>query len=132
VCLAEELDWTRFQAAPRAQQLPFLRGDEPFAITGFSSRGAVSGALPGIRAQCFAVRRHEGQAKPRFEEVRLELDTVVFDLDEMKVDLVWRGAVAVADQTSPDIAALYLLAPKLGAEMSLDDARAKLLPSSPS
>jgi hypothetical protein len=124
VCLAEELDWTRFQAAPRAQQLAFLRGDEPFTITGFSLHGTVSGALPGIRAQCFAFHR----AAARFEEVRLELDTVVFDLDQMKVDLVWRGAVAVADEASPDITALYLLAPKLGAEMSLEDARAKLLP----
>jgi hypothetical protein len=127
VCLAEALDWARFQAAPRVQQLAFLRGDEPYAITGFSLRGVVTGALPGLRAQCFALHR----ADDRLEEVKLELDTVVFDLDQMKVDLVWRGALAVADETSPDVAAMHLLASMLGAEMSLEDARTKLLPSSP-
>ena len=45
----------------------------------------------------------------------------------MKLELVWRGALAVADEERPDVRASYLLADAVGSEMSLADARGKLL-----
>ncbi len=134
LCLADALDWTRFQAAPAPQQLAFLRGDEPFAIAGLSARHpAIEGSLPGLRARCFAEWRGLATtggpppAPARFEEVALRLDTVVFDVDAMKVSLVWRGAVPVDDERAPGIQGLYLLADPLGAETPLADARVKVL-----
>jgi hypothetical protein len=125
LCLADTLDWARFQAAPLAQQLAFLRGDEPFVIAGLSARHPViEGTLPGIVGRAFAVRRG---APDGFEEVALRLDTVVIDVDAMKIDLVWRGALPVPDELSPDVQGLYLLADKVGAETPLADARTKLL-----
>jgi hypothetical protein len=125
LCLADTLDWTRFQAAPARQQLAFLRGDEPYALTGLSAlHPTLEGSLPGLRARCFATWK----AQPsRFEEVPLRLDTVVIDVDAMKIDLVFRGALPVADQKAPDVGGLYFLADRVGAEIPMDEARVKVL-----
>jgi hypothetical protein len=142
LCLAELLDWTRFQAAPIEQQLAFLRGDEAYAITGMSARHrSIEGTLPGIGARCFIERSAPGTARPpgaarersatepprALEEIRLRLDTVVFDVDAMKIDLVWRGAAPVADEREPALLGVYLLAEPLGAEMPFADACRKVL-----
>jgi hypothetical protein len=121
--LPEELDWTRFQAAPAPQQLAFLQGDEPFALHGMHARHAVlAGSLPGVRARCFAV------AGGRVDEIALRLDTVVFTVDEMRIDLVFRGALPVADERAPGGLALHLYTEKVGDEgMTLAEARDKLL-----
>jgi hypothetical protein len=120
--LPEVLDWTRFQSAPEAQQLAFLRGDEPFEITGCHARHPMlAGALPGIAARCFCLR------SGRFEEVPVRLDTVVFDADALLVHLVWRGTVGVPDERATGIEALFLMTETLSAEpASLDEARAQL------
>jgi hypothetical protein len=117
----EDLDWTAHQIAPPAQRLAFLRGDEPFALTGMHRTHAVlEGRLPGVRPRCFA------SARDRFVEVTLRLDTVHIDADAMKVTLVWRGALPVASEAQPDVKSLHLVMEKVGEEgMSLDDARAR-------
>jgi hypothetical protein len=109
----EELDWTLFQAAPPAQQLAFLRGDEPFEIAGLrQDHPVVTGSLPGIRARALAVRRGEA------EEIPLRLDTVVFDLDAMTIQLVWRGTATVADERAPDLDAVHLITESAAAELA--------------
>jgi hypothetical protein len=123
LCLADTLSLTRFQAAPPAQQLAFLRGDEPFAITGLSARHpTLEGTLPGIFGRAFALWRGG-----RFEEVPLRLDTALFDVDAMTLQLVWRGALPVVDERAPEVQGLYLLADKVGVETPLADARTKVL-----
>lgn len=103
-CFPEELDWTLYQAAPPAQQLAFLRGDEAFTLTGMrKERPVLTGSLPGIRARAFRTRRGDSA------EISLHLDTVVFDLDAMKIQLLWRGTVPVSDERSPDLDALHLI-----------------------
>jgi hypothetical protein len=109
----EEHDWTLFQAAPPAQQLAFLRGDEAFEIAGLRrDHPIVKGELPGIRARALVVRRGEP------EEIAMRLDTVVFDLDAMKIHLVWRGAATVADERAPDLDAIHLFTESASAEPS--------------
>src|SRR5262249_39728748 len=123
LCLADSLDWARFQAAPPAQQLAFLRGDEPFAISGLSARHPIiEGALPGILGRAFARWKDE-----RFEEVPLRLDTVVIDVDARRLALGWRGALPVADKQPPAVQGPSPLADKVGAETPLADAHAKVL-----
>lgn len=96
----EDLDWARFQAAPPSQRLPFLSGDEPFALTGMlPGRSPLRGSLPGLRPHCTALR--EGSREP--EEVELRLDTVVIDVGSMVMHLVWRGALPVPDERQPDV-----------------------------
>jgi hypothetical protein len=126
-CLPEELDWTHFQSAPRPQQLAFLRGDEPFAISGVHpQRSILEGALPGIRARCFAAwaADHGGA----FEEVALYLDTVVFEVDRRTLSVVFRGTIGVPDERVPEIDALYLISEPTDKDgVTLPEARSLLL-----
>lgn len=125
--LPEELDWTHYQAAPQPQQLAFLRGDEPFTITGAHPQHPIlEGALPGLRARCFAVWA-EGRGGA-FEEVSLYLDTVAFEVERRTLSLVFRGTIGVPDERVPEIDALYLTTEPGDKEgMTLAEARAKLL-----
>ncbi len=110
-CFPEALDWTLFQAAPPAQQLAFLRGDEAFEIAGMRrDHPVITGSLPGIRARALVIRG----GKP--EEIALRLDTVVFDLDAMTLQLVWRGTATVADERAPDLDAIHLSTESAAAE----------------
>lgn len=118
----EDLDWTRFQCAPVEQRLAYLRGDEPFAFDGMHrAHPALEGSLPGVRARAFAA------SGERFDEIPLHLDTVVFTLEELRVDLVFRGALPVADERNPAAVSLHVVTePVTAPPMTLDEARAKL------
>jgi len=120
--LPEDLDWTRFQIAPPQQQLAFLRGDEAFTFEGLHPQHPkLAGQLPGIRARVFAEREDS------FAEVVVRLDTVVFLVDELRVDLVFRGTLPVMDERAPGSIALHLLTQTVAAPpMTLDEARAKV------
>ncbi|MFO0588972.1 MAG: DUF2169 domain-containing protein [Polyangiaceae bacterium] len=102
--LADAYDWTRHQAAPPEQRLPFLRGDEPFEILGVHPKLPVlKGALPGVSVRCRAERH--GGAK---EEIPMRLDTAFFDLDLGTLTLVWRGTIPVSDEREPDVSSVRL------------------------
>lgn len=118
----EDLDWTQHQIAPPRQQLCFLRGDEPFALTGMHRMHAsLEGALPGLRARAFALS--EGD---RFAEVPLALDTVVIDADALTVTQVWRGVLPVESEARPDVLSVHALTEPVGKEgISLDQARGR-------
>lgn len=101
--LADTIDWARHQAAPRSQQVPFLRGDEAFEIDGIHPQHPhFEGALPGVVVRCLA-ERPSGR-----EEVTMHLDTAFFDLDEKTLTLVWRGLLPVSDEQWPDVLSLRL------------------------
>lgn len=131
----KDFDGSFFQHAPRSQQLDYLEGDEPFEITGMHPKLAlIRGTLPGVRPRCFLQRTEE--AGGLFEEVVLRLDSVVFDVEAMKIDLVYRGVVEVSDEDAPEVAAFYLTADTApGKRPSLDEARqgfyAALVPTEP-
>ena len=105
--LPADFDWSYFNAAPPEQQVPYLRGDERFSISGMRPGGAaMSGRLPDLRPRAFAQRSAE--AGGEFFEVRLHLDTLWLDADHAKIVLVWRGLFAVSDEDAPELAAIFV------------------------
>ncbi len=109
----DDFDWAHFQAAPSAQRLDHLKGDEPFELVGVhASYPAIRGRLSGLRPRCFLHRTEE--AGGAFEEILLKLDTAAFDADEMKVNLVWRGVIEVSEDEAPELAALFLMTEEAG------------------
>jgi uncharacterized protein YjbI with pentapeptide repeats len=120
----DDFDWTFFQIAPAAQQLPYLEGDETFSLVGLRpDTPRLDGRLPGLRARCFVQATEE--AGGDFRELPLVLDTATFDADAMKLCLVWRAFVEVSDEDAPEIEALFVTHERLGAQpMTLVEARA--------
>lgn len=112
--LPEDADWSIMQAAPLSQQLEALNGDETFEIAGMHpSLPLIRGTLPKIRARCFAQKSRA--AGGEFEELLLRLDTASFDVDAMKVSLIWRGLIEVSDDDAPELAGLFVFTEELSA-----------------
>ena len=108
----DDFDWSFFQAAPAAQQLEHLAGDETFELVGVhADHPVIRGRLPGVRPRCFAQKT--GDLGGDLHEVLLRLDTVAFEPDRMMVTLVWRGVIDVVDETAEDVAELFVLEEKL-------------------
>ena len=120
-----DFDWTHFQSAPAQQQLPYLTGDEQFEIVGmFPDRPSLRGELPGVRARAFVQKTKE--AGGGFVEVPTVLDTAVFDLDAMRVHLVWRGHIEVSDDDAPEVQQVFVTREDLhGAPRTIEEARAR-------
>jgi uncharacterized protein YjbI with pentapeptide repeats len=120
----EDFDYHFFQHAPDEQQLDAIAGDESWQAAGMSPGGApLEGRLPALRVRCFA-KKLEKEGGDMFE-VNLRLDTVAFDFDETKVNLVWRGLIDVSDQYASELAALFVIAePMKQPPMPLSDAPA--------
>jgi hypothetical protein len=117
-------DWSSYQCAPRAQQIDRIEGDEPFACRSMHPEHAVvEGRLPGLRARCIAVGAKGGS----HDDVPLVLDTVHFDLDAMRLTLLWRGRLGVSDERAPEVSRLYVgYEPLRAAPMTPNELRAKL------
>ncbi len=97
---AEDFDWTYFNAAPADQQLEgYLRGDERLVFQNLHPTEQVFEArLPGLRIRAFVK-----DAKGRFREVAMSLDTLFADLDEGKLYLTWRGLDAIETDDMKDV-----------------------------
>jgi uncharacterized protein YjbI with pentapeptide repeats len=123
----EDFDWAFFQIAPKAQQLPYLTGDETFSVVGMRpDMPRLDGRLPGLRARCFLQMTDAAGAE--FRELPRVLDTAALDVDTMKLSLVWRAFVEVSDEEAPEIEAIFIASEDLDAEpISLDEARAQYL-----
>ncbi len=123
----DDFDWAFYQIAPKAQQLAYLTGDEPFSVVGMRPDvPRLDGRLPGLRARCFLHATEE--AGGDFREINLVLDTAAFDIDAMKLNLVWRAFVEVSDEEAPEIEALFITQEDLRATpMTLSEARAQYL-----
>lgn len=105
----DAFDLATLQAAPIEQQLDEIAGDEPFALHGMKPEGApLEGKLPGTRVRMFAQRTRD--AGGEFVELTPRLDTVHFDLDAMRVQLVWRAVLDTADARATDVSSLLVLA----------------------
>ncbi len=116
-----DFDATYFQAAPPAQQLAAIQGDEPFILQGMHAEfGCIEGRLPDLHPRCFI--QAVAQAGADFTELELRLDTVAFNTDEMKVNLVWRALLDVSDFEASELAELYLLLEGENEDISLAEA----------
>jgi hypothetical protein len=80
-----------YQHAPPEQRLDQVLGDEAYIIEGaHPTLRRIEGDLPGERVRCFAAN-----AEGKLREIPLRLDAVLFDAEELVVELVWRGIVEV-------------------------------------
>src|SRR6202030_3543159 len=83
---------------------------------------ALRGRLPGVRARAFVQRTKDSGGT--FTEVRLVLDTAAFDVDALKLNLVWRGFVEVSDEDAPEIQHVFVMCEALAdPPISLEEAR---------
>ncbi|WP_438028929.1 DUF2169 domain-containing protein [Sorangium sp. So ce233] len=104
----DDFDWTFFNAAPAEQQIAYPRGDEAFELWSVRPEGeVVRGRLPELRVRVF--KQATEKAGGGFSEVPMRLDTVWFDADALRLVLVWRGLLDVADEDASEIASLFVL-----------------------
>jgi hypothetical protein len=92
-------------AAPGLVSEKYLNGDESVMVSGASSEGTVALRLPGVRPpQCRV------QLKGRRDELlQTQLDTVIINLDENLLLLLWRAHLAVRNGPH-DVAAIEISA----------------------
>ena len=91
------LDFDRrfFNSAPPELVAPgFLRGDEAVTVVGASPEGRTDFALPGIDPPRCRLRL---RSRPDVDLVTA-LDTVVVDLDERELVLIWRAQAAICEE----------------------------------
>ena len=97
--LPEDLDWTFFNAAPLDQQCEgFLVGNETIRLENLHPEYPVyETSLPDLRIRCFY--SPVVGAPLYFQEVPMNLDTLLIDAEAEKVVLLWRGFVYLRGDT---------------------------------
>ncbi len=105
--LADDIDWTFFNAAPEDQQADgFFSGQESFVIEGMHpDRRRLEGSLPAIRPRCFICRR---QTEDKLEELDLKIDTVWLFPDACKGVVIFRGLTEVGDHMAKEVTRVLL------------------------
>jgi uncharacterized protein YjbI with pentapeptide repeats len=99
----DDFEWSYFNAAQ--MQLPWLRGDERYALFGVTpGGGTLSGRLPALQPRAFAA-----MTDGRFVEVVLRIDTVHFDADARQLVLVHRGLIETNDTLASEVSAIFVL-----------------------
>jgi hypothetical protein len=99
---AADIDWGFFQAAPRDQQLPYLRGDEWLVLEGLHPRRRqIQSQLPSVRAVA-RLWRHGAVRADDGDELNLVADTLVVASAAEQCVVVWRGSTPLDE---PDLAA---------------------------
>jgi uncharacterized protein YjbI with pentapeptide repeats len=111
-----DFDWGYFNAAPADQQVVgYLRGDESLEFHNLHAHLSNYGThLPGLRTRLFATISFPRQPE-QFVEVPVRLDTMVADLDAMKLFLVWRGSIAIATPLMREVTGLFAMTESLAA-----------------
>lgn len=121
----DDFSWDYFQAAPTALQIPYPRGDERYRLSGFRPNDEIlEGRLPGLRLRAFA----QPLSQPdELKELPLNLDTVFFEPDQLRVQLVWRGAIRTVDQFASDLASLFLMEEPLDRPCPMEEVRRRFV-----
>jgi uncharacterized protein YjbI with pentapeptide repeats len=101
--LAEDIDWTIFNAAPEDQHIEgFFKGNEPFEIKGMHpEKQSIRANLAGIKSRCF-INQKAGDGK-EFKEIKTSLDTVWLFPHAEKGIVVWRGVAEIQTDDADDI-----------------------------
>jgi hypothetical protein len=127
-----DFDYAFMQAAPKPQRLPAATGDEAYELLGMHpTRPRLTGKLGGLRARAFVRRARDGvvesEGRGGLLSIPLKLDTVTFVPDEERVDLVWRGLVAVSDDDAPELDLVFATYERtLGTPISVEVAGLRL------
>jgi hypothetical protein len=93
--LPEDFDSSFWNGANPDMQVPFLHGDEEIMLTNLTPSGFLKFRLPGHPPAMKST-----SVDGRIQTVPANLDTLIIEPDAMKVNLVWRAAIA----TIPEIA----------------------------
>jgi uncharacterized protein YjbI with pentapeptide repeats len=101
--LAEDIDYTYFNAAPPDQWLHgFFNGNESFEIRGMHpEKPRIQANLPGIKSRCF-INQKTGEGE-EFKEIKTNLDTVWLFPHAEKGIIVWRGVVEIGTDDAEDV-----------------------------
>ncbi|MEZ6037392.1 MAG: DUF2169 domain-containing protein [Planctomycetota bacterium] len=102
---ADDFDWTYFQSAPADQQLAgYLRGDEALSFDNLHPDApSWQTRLPGVRIRVF-VKTADGIV----HEPEMALDTLLADLDDGKLCLLWRGLAPITQLDMSDVVAVLI------------------------
>jgi hypothetical protein len=105
--LPADFDRRFFNAASPGLVAPeYLKGNEPVVIVGASANGRVAFDLPGVPfPDCVTVLRGG-----RRVQAAAPLDTVIVDMDQQVLTMMWRTRVAVRNGMH-DVVALEIAAP---------------------
>ncbi|MEZ4329825.1 MAG: DUF2169 domain-containing protein [Polyangiales bacterium] len=105
--LAEDIDWTFFNAAPADQQLQgFFRGDEAIALLNLHPQhGSVDARLPGLRPVVCLRAGLSG----RLRQLAPQLDTIVIDADAGQLHCVWRAVTEVSSEDLSEYSHLFVV-----------------------
>ena len=114
----EDFDWTHFNAAPEAMQVPgYLRGDEEVYLENLHpERAEYRSRLPGLRVRCFLNQADDprsDEAASGFREVSMKLDTLWIDAEEEKLILVWRGHAEVLSEDHEELKYVFIVSEAL-------------------
>ncbi|HEY6925575.1 MAG TPA: DUF2169 domain-containing protein [Steroidobacteraceae bacterium] len=106
--LAEDLDWSLFNAAPLDQQIQgFFTGGEPYRLEGLHPRDAViEGHLPRLRVRSFVHRK--GTEAGDMEEIPMVCDTVWFFPSQRLGVQIYRGRTTIQDSDALDVESVML------------------------
>jgi hypothetical protein len=88
--LPEDFDFAFWNGAHPDLQIPYLDGDEIVELTNVVPTGMLQIQLPGHRPYLL-VRYEEGEIEP----VAMNLDTLLIDIERMRVALVYRMTMAL-------------------------------------
>lgn len=112
-CLAEDFDWTYFNAAPEDQQVEdYLIGDETLRLVNLHpEHQTIEAKLPELRIRCFLNETTDAGMKLR--ELSMNLDTLTLDAERNRVSLVWRGVREVRTEDAAEIRDLLIVSTPL-------------------
>jgi uncharacterized protein YjbI with pentapeptide repeats len=125
----EDFDYGFMQAAPKAQRLERATGEEAYDLVGMHpEKPRLRGKLAALRARAFARRSdQDGEGRSNLVTIPLMLDTITFVPHEERVDLVWRGLVAVSDDDAPELDLVFATYERTnGAPITLELAETRL------
>jgi uncharacterized protein YjbI with pentapeptide repeats len=119
----KDFDWSNFNAAPEDQRPKnYLRGDEKLRITHMHPDHPVfECALPGLRPRWFVRQAGEKDVEKTYE-LRLHLDTLWVDMENLQAVLVWRAVHPVTNRKLKDVKGHFIVGEKLADEPGSRDA----------
>jgi uncharacterized protein YjbI with pentapeptide repeats len=105
-----DFDFTYFNEAPEDQQLEHpLRGDEEVRFLHVHPDAASwSVRLPGTRVRCF-IADTDADGAPRVREVEMRCDTLLANVEEGYLHLIWRGHLPIRSENRAEVTTFYIV-----------------------